>query len=115
MALDLSSVATELLDSLGEFGTVSLVQQDKYVDPVNATETISEVVHELSGANISVPSELAGDELVRLTDRLFIIDNKVKPKNTDLMRVDDKDYRIISIEEVKHADTVQIYKVIARG
>lgn len=115
MALDLSAVATSLMDSLGKRGTVSLVQQSKTFDPILATETIFETVTELSGVNVAVPTEMVDDELVRLTDRLFIIDNTVAPSNTDLMRVDGKDYSIISIDTVKHADVVQVYKVVARG
>lgn len=115
MALDLSQVATQLMDTLGQRGTLSLVQISRTFDPVTSTSTQTETVTELSGVNISVPTELADGELIKLTDRMFVIDNQVEPTNKDKIEVDNKRYSIINIETVKHAGVVQIYKVVARG
>lgn len=122
MALDLSSVATELLDSLGEKGTVSLVRIDKVNDPRTATQSRTETVTPLSAANLPAPAKLVGGFLnndqttrIRSTDRMVVMDGSVEPLMDDLLRIDGKDYRILEITPVNHAGTPQIYKVMARG
>jgi hypothetical protein len=103
------------MDTLGKKGTVNLVKISRNYNPVTGTETSSESVYKLSGVNVAVPSDLVDGEKVKLTDRLVVIDNAREPDISDLIRIDGKDYRIISISVSKHADVVQSYRVVCRG
>jgi len=115
MALDLSAVATKLLDSLGQKGYVILVQVADTYNPVTGVKSKVETEVPLSAVDLPVPDELVDGTYIKSTDKLFILDGVVEPKNNDLIRVGVNNYRIISISAVNHAGTPQVYKVIARG
>lgn len=122
MSLDLSSVATELMDSLGKRGTVTLVRVSREDDPEEGTQTETKVQCLLSAVNLPAPESLIGGainndqtNMIKATDRLVVIDGQIEPVISDLLLIDGKEYRIIQITTVNHAGTPQIYKVVARG
>lgn len=115
MALDLSATAKRILDKLGSRGFVKLVKLDSTYEPVSGVKSSTETVIDLSAASLPVPSELVDGERIKLTDKLIIMDNETAPDLSDIIRIEGKNYRIVSIEEVNHAGTVQIYKVVVSG
>lgn len=115
MALDLSSTATEILNNLGKFGYVQLVQKNTTYDPVTGIQSSTDTIVDLSGVELPLPAELLNDTRIVISDKYFIIDGSITPTTADSIRVNEKDYKIVEITPTNHAGIPQIFEVIARG
>lgn len=116
MSLDLSATASKLLVKLASTSNVKLVQKTDTYNPVTGEESsTSETVKNLTAAVIPMPSNLVDGTRVKSTDKMVIMDNQIKPKMTDFIRIDSVDYSIVEITAVNPSGTPQIYKVVARG
>lgn len=115
MALDLSTETTQILNELGQFGYVKLVQKTRTYDPASGVQTSVETVVDLSAVDLPVPDTLVDGERILKTDKYIIMDGATEPTGEDLIRVNDKDYTIVEITPTNHAGVPQVYEVVARG
>lgn len=117
MALDLSATATGLLKSLGDETYVSITRKSGGTfDPVEGQTTgFSESVLPVVGAVTKLKSSMVDGTRIKATDKMIILDGAIEPLYTDLISFSGINHTIVDIDEVNHAGTTQIWKVICRG
>lgn len=117
MALDLSATASSLIKSLGDPSYVTVTRKTGGTfDPI-AGKATGETITQLpaKGVVTKVDSKLIDGTRIKATDKMIILDNAVVPGYADLITFGGVSHTIVDINEVNHAGTVQIYKVVCRG
>jgi hypothetical protein len=117
MSLDLSSVATKLMKSLGDETYITITRKSGGTfDPV-AGETTGEVLTTLSAVGVvdKVDSKLVDGTRIKATDKMVLLDNGVTPLYTDLINFNGISNTVQSINELNHAGTTQMWEVVTRG
>lgn len=117
MALDLSAVASRLFANLGNAEYVKIRRTTGATfDPVEGTTTGGTVsVIPVKGIVTRIDSDLLSDTRVKSTDKMILLDNGVEPLYTDLIDFGGVLNTVVIIEEVNHAGTTQLWKVVVRG
>lgn len=117
MGLDLSADATEILTELGSSDHIKLVvKSDGVLDPVEGETTGSATVDiNCVGAVVRIDQKLIDGERILASDKMAIIDNQKTPTMENQIKVDDKVYEIIAINEINHAGITQLWTIIYRA
>ncbi len=117
MTLDLSATATRLMKSLGDETYVKITRTTGgTLDPVLGEDTGGTTsVIDVVGVVVKLDSNLIDDERIKSTDKMILLDKEVTPLYTDLITFDGVDNTVVSIMEINHAGTTQLWKVVTRG
>jgi len=117
VSLDLSSVATSLLASLGSTSYVKLIRKTGGTfDPVTGTTT-GEVITTilLKGIVTNIADNLIDGTRIKAGDKQVMFDNKETPTKDDLIEFGGIRYRVEIIDGFNHAGIQQYWKVVCRA
>ena len=91
---------------------IDLVTISDTGDPWNPVQT--ETVQPVLGLQTSFTAQEIDGDLIRATDKRFLIDSGVEPNTAMRLKDGDSDYSIINVETLQPGDLAILYKLQAR-
>ena len=116
MSLDLSTVATDLMTTLGDATYIEIIRPSggtfNPVTGLTTGETTTPIA--VVGVVLNVDDDLIDGTRIRASDKRVMLDKAQTPVMTDKIKFDSIEYTIVQIGGFNHAGIQQYWNLIIR-